>query len=115
METESVQEDKKENPDKFKFKTRDTYREHASELQRKVATYQAALYEESLYRLMQRSGDNTELINSLKDFLVALDHNSSFGDPEKPFGKGQAEKLTQFLKEKGEELRWLPPGGRPAK
>ncbi|OGF64343.1 hypothetical protein A2661_02415 [Candidatus Giovannonibacteria bacterium RIFCSPHIGHO2_01_FULL_45_24] len=87
------------------LETRDKYKESASELQKNTAEVQAAKYETILYRLMKRSGDNTDLVNALNEFLGALEHQSMFGNEDDPLSQKRVEELAKFVKEKAEELR----------
>jgi len=83
---------------------RDRYREHASELQNNVAEIQAARYQNALYQLMMRSGDNPELINAMNAFTMALEHRAMYGDSEQLLHPGYVEKLANFFQEAGERL-----------
>lgn len=95
------------------FKVRDGYARSATEVERNVAQVQGAKYETALYRLMNRTGSNTALINSLNGFIGAIDHRSVYGKEEEQLSSEQIQKLTDFFKEKSEELRNLI-GNRPS-
>lgn len=89
-------------------------REYASELQREVAKQQAEIYEAALLRLMERTGDNLELVNNLRDFINALEHRANFGYSEDPIGKSSQENLAKFFEEVAKALRWtVTHGNRP--
>jgi hypothetical protein len=101
IKKQSWEEKKLENP---VIKQRDEARKRASDLQRSVAEVQAARYETSLYRLMERSGNNPELVNVLNNFTRILDRNSGVGVSDQPFTREQVEKLTKFFEEKTKEM-----------
>lgn len=84
--------------------TRDRYREAASELQRGVAEPQAAKYETTLYRLLERTGNDPELVNAMNEFLGAVDLKSIFGESDKPLPKAELAHITKFFQEKTKEL-----------
>jgi hypothetical protein len=60
---QSWEMEKLENP---VINERNNARERASDFQRKGAEIQAARYERTLYRLMERSGNNHNLSNTAK-------------------------------------------------
>ena len=97
------------------LETRDLYKEHATELQKEVAEIHVAKLETTLYRLMSRTGDNPDLVNGLNELLNSLDHQSTFGDSEKPLTDSRQKDLANFLVESTKALRWTVGGGnRPA-
>jgi len=111
-ELESESQGKKEN---IYIKNRDLSKEHATELQKEVAEIQAAKLEATLYKLMSRTENNPDLVNSLNKFLDSLDHQSRFGDSGKPLGKGRQQDLVAFLEDAADALRWDVGGGnKPA-
>ena len=81
-------------------------KEYATELQNSVAEIQEAKLGVTLRRLMERTGDNTELVNSLNGFLDSLDHQSNFGNSGETLGKSRANDLAKFLKEATKAVRW---------
>ncbi len=97
------------------LETRDSYKEHATELQKEVAEIHVAKLETTLYRLMSRTGDNPDLVNGLNELLNSLDHQSTFGDSEKPLADGRQKDLSDFLGQATKALRWTVGGGnRPS-
>lgn len=93
------------------MENRDLYKEQATELQKNVAEAQSAKLETLLYRLMNRTKDNPELVNKMNNLLDALDHQSRFGEEDKKLAPGRQEDLTHFLEEAGKALRWTVGGG----
>src|SRR4051794_14893516 len=100
----SWEEDKGENP---VIKERDNTRKRASDLQKKTAEVQAARYETTIYRLMERSGDNSDLVNALNDFSCILHGRSFHGVNDQPLTSTQVERLTRFFEDKSKELNSL--------
>lgn len=97
------------------LESRDIQKGGASELQKSVAEIQAAKYETTLYRLMDRTKDNPELVNNLNALLDGLDHQSRFGNSSESIGPARQEDLSKFLGEVAKALRWSVGGGnRPA-
>ncbi len=78
-----------------------------TQLQAQVSTRQAAAYKDTLIRLMQRTGDNIELVNALRDFLVVVDQKSWRGQSDQPMTPGYTERLTQFFRQQAEALKAL--------
>lgn len=101
---ESNQEEQVEKPKNPILKMRDTVREHSTELRNNVAEIQAARYELAVQLLMERSSENTELINALNDFTKALETVSYRGQSDKPMSPVHIKEITNFLKEKAKEL-----------
>ena len=98
---------------------REAARNAATETERNIMEAQSAKYEFILKTLMDRTQENGqlngELINALNQFIDALSHQATFGEPEKPLGKQRVEELVEFLNEKTQELRWdVGPGNRLA-
>lgn len=77
------------------------------ELRANVAEAQSAKYEVALKRLMERSDDNVELVNSLRDFIGAIDVKSFFGNSDELMPEGYVNRLSEFFKQKTEELKNL--------
>jgi len=108
-------EEIKEFRNKSLMERHQTSKEHATELQNSVAEAQEAKLGIILRRLMERTEDNPELVNSLNAFLDALEHRANFGDSEKPLGKGSQQDIAKFMEEATKALRWTVTGGnRPA-
>ena len=84
----------------------DTSKENATELQNSVAKNQEAKLGIALRQLMDRTGDNPELVNSLNGFLDALEHQAGFGDSDKQLSEARAEDLAKFLEETAKALRF---------
>lgn len=90
-------------------------REHSTELQKEGQEIQSAKLGTTLLRLMERSGDNKEIVDNLSEFLDGLDHQSFYGQSDKPIGPGRQKELAEFLGEAAKALRWTVGGGtRPA-
>jgi hypothetical protein len=90
-------------------------KEHSTEMQNEVVDIQEAKLGVTLRRLMQRSGDNPEIVNNLNSLLDALDHQSHYGDSAEDIGPGRQDDLQKFLGEAANALRWTVGGGnRPA-
>lgn len=89
--------------EKFKnpvIKERDDARKRASNLQRRVAEIHAARYERTLYRLMERSRDNPDLVNALNNFSRVLDGRSLHGAEDNPLTRTQVEQFADFFEKK---------------
>ena len=98
-----------ENPDDRRrglLKTRDICKTHASELQKGVAEVQSAKYETVLYRLMQRTGDDPDVVNALNAFVDGLELQSIFCQSEDPLPGEKKEKLVEFLRTNAESLNF---------
>ncbi len=95
------------------LETRDKYKDGASELQQKVGEIQGAKWETSIYRLMERSGDNIELTNALNSFLIALEKRAVRGVESDQLKAVEIEALTKFFTEKSKELEFLT-GNQPS-
>ena len=93
---------------------RDLERGDATDLERGVSELQAARYETSLLRLMKRTGDNSQLINAMSDFLGGLDNLTFRGDgvSHLPANAEVVQKLTRFFAEGKNQLQFLV-GGQP--
>lgn len=89
------------------FDMRDRHKNGASELERNIVSVQSAKYETSLYRLMQHSVDDVELVNALNEFLTALDARSLYGNSEEPLSKEHREKPVTFFEKSARELQDL--------
>jgi hypothetical protein len=98
---QSWEEEKLENP---VIKERNEARKRASDLQRRAAEIQGARYETTLYRLMERSGNNRDLINALNNFTREFDNSSDYGRSDQPLASPHVEKLTKFFEEIAKEL-----------
>ena len=84
---------------------RDQMRESAEPLARGVAEPQAAKYEMTMYRLLQRTNNNPEIANAFNKLLRALDISSRFGNSDEPMPKGHINSLTEVIKEATERIR----------
>lgn len=82
----------------------DALRENSSQLERETAEWQSKTYEQSLLLLMRRSGDNVELINSMRDFVAALANRAMFGDSDEPLRSGQQADLVDFFTDASNRL-----------
>jgi hypothetical protein len=98
---QSWEEKKLENP---VIKARDEARKRASDFQRSVAEVQAARYETTLYRLMERSGNNIDLVNALNNFTRILDNRSRYRPSDQHLIPNQIERLTKFFQDKTKEI-----------
>ncbi len=80
---------------------RDQMMERATDMQKRVAEIQGAEYQTALLRVMEKSGDDTRLVNAMGDFLESLDWRSDKGGPDgENFNKdGFAEFLEKMTKE----------------
>ncbi|MBI2049943.1 MAG: hypothetical protein HYT35_00600 [Candidatus Staskawiczbacteria bacterium] len=115
FENEPVSKSQEQENKKNILEYRDSYKEHATELQKEVAEVQAAKLETTLYKLMSRTGNNHELVNNLNWLLDSLDHQATFGDPSKPLHEARQKNLISFLEETAKALRFTVGGGeRPA-
>ncbi|GEM_PF-6804877 len=83
---------------------RDQMKEKAPEAQNNVAEVQTARYQEALNTLMERSGNDANLINALNDFTEALEHRAMFGASHEPLHPKQIEALTNFFQEVNSRL-----------
>lgn len=95
----------------FLVERRDQMREHASETQKKVSEIQGAKYETSLLKLMERTDDNPEIVNSLNEMLDALSHQATYGDSDKGLSGARQKELAEFMQEAAKALRWRVGGG----
>ncbi len=92
-----------------------TSRERANDLEKNVEEIQSAKYGSALLRLMERTKDNTEIINNLNEFLDALEHQSQHGDSGQGLSESRQKELADFFAEAAKALRWKVGGGnRPA-
>ena len=82
-------------------------RESATELQRDVAQKQAEMLELALYNIMQRTGNNPDIVNGLRDFIRELDIKGAYGASDKLLAPNLQEKLADFLRETVERLEKL--------
>jgi hypothetical protein len=99
--------EKLENP---VINERNKARDRASDFQRKGAEIQAARYESTLYRLMERSGNDRDLINALNQFTRVFDSCSHFGEGDQPMPPTEVKRLTQFFED---FTNLLPDAKRP--
>lgn len=83
---------------------RDRYKEAATDTQKGVAESQAARYETILYRLMNRTDTNVELVNAMKKFIDTLEHASMMGTEDKKFHPKEIEELTSFFTQEAEHI-----------
>lgn len=83
---------------------RDKYLASATELQRGVAEVQGARYENALLQIMERSGDDTGLVNAMNEFTIALDRRVNFGSPDQLLHPRQIEDLTEYFQKITTEL-----------
>jgi hypothetical protein len=89
-------------------------RQNSTKLERGVEEIQSAKYGAALLRLMKESGDNPEIVNSLNQFLDALDHQSRFGNEFKPLSPARQGEIATFIGEAAKALRWtVGQSGRP--
>lgn len=84
------------------LETRDQMMEQATDIQRKGAEIQGAKYQTALLTIMERSDDNTELVNALNKFLNSLDWRANRGESGGPLKNPDS--LAKFLDEMAEEL-----------
>lgn len=75
----------------------DTLRSHSSELQLEVVSQQARMYEAALLTLMHRTGDNTDLVNSINGFVSTLADRAMFGKSDEPLEHNQQADLVTFF------------------
>ena len=88
---------------------------HSTELQKNVEGIQSAKYGILLLRLRERTENNSEIINNINELLDALDHQSSYGQSDRPISPFRQKELAEFLGEAAEALRWSVGGGnRPS-
>jgi hypothetical protein len=71
-----------------------------------VGTIQRMRYETALLRLMRRTGNNTDLVNALNNFLIALDANSYFGAAHENMSEGATNQITEAINKAADEVRW---------
>jgi hypothetical protein len=101
VKKQSWEKDRLENPI---IRRRNEVRNRATDLQRGVAEVQAARYETTLYRLMERSGNNPELLNALNNFTRVLDNRSFYGVSDELLAPNQIKRLSKFIEEKTKEM-----------
>jgi hypothetical protein len=87
-------------------------RNGASDLQRETAAKQSEYWERAVLTAMQRSGDNIELVNAMRDFATALEHRTIFGDPEQPLSPSQQADLVGFLGSATAKLSGIDESGQ---
>jgi flagellar biosynthesis chaperone FliJ len=114
---EPNQEEQAGKPKSPLLNMRDTVREHSTEMRNNVAEIQAARYEIALQLLMERSGENADLVNALNSFVKALETISNRGSTNEQMLPTHVEQITKFFNEKTEELsNWTLSGNnRPEK
>ncbi len=78
-----------------------------TELRKSVSEKQADIYAEAVVKLMERTNDNPELVNALRDFVKELGIKSWRGGADQSLSEGYVGRLTEFFKEKTEELKRL--------
>ena len=66
----------------------------AVELRENVSETQTDMYKAILVRLMERSNNNPELVNAMRDFIRALDTKSWKGDAGELMDEGNISRLT---------------------
>src|SRR5438270_10911073 len=93
--------EKLENP---VINERNEARNRASDLQRRAAEIQAARYETTLYRLMERSGNNRDLINVLNNFTRVLDGCSFYEVEDQPLLRTEVKRLTHSSVQKTKKI-----------
>ncbi len=106
----SNSEESAEKPKNPYLAMRDKYRERSTEMQNNVAEVQAARYETAVHQLLERSGDDMELVNALNGFIKELEIQAARGRNDEPLSKAQVEKITKFFQEKTTELSGVLSG-----
>ena len=81
---------------------RDQMIEKASDFQQKAVELHGAKYQIAMLRIMEKSGDDVEILNALNKFLDALDARASRGGSGEAFRK--PDKFAKFLNEVAEKL-----------
>lgn len=81
------------------------YREHASDLQKNISEVQSARYEHALLRLMERSADDTNLVNAMNELTQALDWVAAFGNPEEAIPQERVEWYANAIRQVAETIR----------
>jgi hypothetical protein len=78
-----------------------------AELRKNVSETQSEMYGSALVRLMERSNDNLELVNALRDFIKEVDIKSWRGKSDEPMPENYTKNLAEFFKQKTEELKQI--------
>jgi formylmethanofuran dehydrogenase subunit B len=65
---------------------------------------QSEMYEKALRTLMNRTDNDAELVSALGAFMKGLDSKAYEGNANIPLDEDRIKKLTDFFKEKAEEL-----------
>lgn len=68
---------------------------------------QGAKYEVALHTLMERSGDDAELVNAMNGFLDRLNHAAALGRPGESLGKNRRAEIISLFQEAAERLNGI--------
>lgn len=90
--------------DSAPFKDLEKRRLRASELQRGIMEVQIAKYGDALHILMERTNDDSRLINSLNEFLGALTRKAWYGTLDQPLSETQVVALADFFNQTAKNL-----------